>query len=108
MPVRIDREKRLGLHLPLDLSGSDAAGHEFTEETRTLNISGGGICFESSNHLLVGSAIWLRIHLPPALQGRFGGQEIYSVRAVVCRLENFEGESLHRVGARFLGEILEK
>ena len=42
-----DREKRVGLHLPLDVSGQDASGASFHESTRSLNISGGGILFES-------------------------------------------------------------
>jgi|SRR5262245_694126 len=104
MPETVDREKRLGLHLPLEVSGTDAAGHPFREETRTMNISGGGICFESARHILVGSRLTLEIRLPPSLQKRFGGRELYTVRAVVCREENFDGQPLHRIGARFLGE----
>jgi hypothetical protein len=104
MPGTVDREKRLGLHLPLEVTGTDAAGHPFTESTRTVNISGGGICFESSRHILVGTRVTLEIRLPPSLQKRFGGRELYVVRAVVCREENFDGQPLHRIGARFLGE----
>jgi hypothetical protein len=108
MPDTVDREKRLGLHLPVQVSGVDAAGNPFTEATRTVNISGGGICFESGRHILVGSRVMLHIQLPPALQKRFGDREIYSVRAVVCREENFDGEAIHRIGARFLGEAEEE
>ena len=104
MPETVDREKRLGLHLPMEVSGSDAAGQPFTEATRTVNISGGGICFESARHILVGTRVKLQIQLPPSLQKRFGGRDLYTVRAVVCREENFDGQPLHRIGARFLGE----
>ena len=103
MPAHVDREKRLGLHLPLQVSGTDAAGRAFTEEARSLNISGGGICFECAHHVLVGSRVSLRIRLPPALRARFGGQEIYAVTAIVCREENFDGDVQHRIGARFVG-----
>jgi hypothetical protein len=104
MPETVDREKRLGLQLPVEVSGTDAAGHAFQEKTRSVNISGGGICFESAHHILVGTRVLLQIRLPVALRGRFGGKELYSVRAVVCREENFDGQALHRIGARFLGE----
>ena len=104
MPEQVDREKRLGLHLPVEVSGTDAAGHDFSEKTRTVNISGGGILFESAHHILVGTRVLLQIQLPESLQKRFGGKELYTVRAVVCREENFEGQSVHRIGARFLGE----
>ena len=108
MPETVDREKRLGLHLPVEVSGADAAGHAFTESTRTVNISGGGICFESAHHILVGTRVTLQIRLPPTLQKRFGGRELYQVRAVVCREENFDGQAAHRIGARFLGEAQEE
>jgi hypothetical protein len=104
MPETVDREKRLGLHLPVEVTGADAAGHAFTESTRSLNISGGGICFESAHHILVGTRVTLQIRLPPSLQKRFGDRELYTVRAVVCREENFDGQPVHRIGARFLGE----
>jgi hypothetical protein len=107
MPDTVDREKRLGLHLPLEVSGNDAAGQAFTETTRTVNISGGGICFESAHHILVGTRVRLQIRLPPSLQKRFGGKELYTVRAVVCREENFDGQPVHRIGARFVGEAEE-
>lgn len=99
-----DREKRVGLHLSLDASGQDAAGASFTESTRSLNISGGGICFESRRHLLVGSRLTLNIQIPDSLRKHFGNRPLYSVKAVICRVESFEGEPVHRVGARFLGE----
>lgn len=100
-----DRERRIGLHLPVAVSGEDEAGVPFVQSTRTLNISGGGVCFQSSRQFLVGTRLRLDIQLPPALQGRFGGQNVYRVRAVVCRVENFEGEAGARIGARFLGDV---
>jgi hypothetical protein len=100
-----EREKRVGLHLPLDVSGQDAAGSPFAESTHSVNISGGGICFETQHHLLVGSRLTLHIQLPPALRKHFRGRAIYRCRAVVCRVERFEGQALTRIGARFLGEV---
>lgn len=99
-----DREKRVGLHLPLEVAGEDAAGAAFQETTRTLNISGGGILFESHRHLLVGSRLTLSIQIPESLRKHFGQRAIYNVKAVICRVESFEGEQAHRIGARFLGE----
>ncbi len=104
MTQMVEREKRVGLHLPLDVSGQDAAGAPFSESTRSLNISGGGILFESRRNLLVGSHLTLAIQLPPALQKHFGSKPVYRARAVICRVERFEGEEVSRIGARFLGE----
>ena len=99
------RERRLGLHLSLDVSGKDATGTPFTQTARTLNISGGGVLFESPRHLIVGSRLVLHIQIPSALRKHFSNRPLYRVRAVVCRVERFQDEALSRVGARFLGEI---
>jgi hypothetical protein len=99
------REKRVALRLSLDVSGEDAGGLAFAHSAQTLNISGGGVCFESPRHLLVGTRLLLDIQIPPALRSRFGGKEIYRAWAVVCRVERFEGQPLSRIGARFVGGV---
>jgi hypothetical protein len=100
----IEREKRMGLHLPVEVRGEDAGGTRFTEYTNSLNVSGGGICFESHRHIAVGARLRLSIELPVSLRRHFGNRDVFRVRAVVCRVERFEGEGGSRVGARFLGE----
>jgi hypothetical protein len=100
----VEREKRVGLHLPVEVRGEDAGGVRFTEHTRSLNVSGGGICFESHRQMSVGTRLHLSIELPVSLRRHFGDKDVYRARAVVCRVERFEGESAARVGARFLAE----
>jgi hypothetical protein len=99
-----ERSRRVPLSLSVEASGKDAGGHSFDESTRTVNISGGGICFESQRHLVVGSELTLTIQVPEPLRKRFGDRPTYRARAVVCRVERFEGQLMARVGARFLGE----
>jgi PilZ domain len=99
----VDRDKRVGLHLPVEVRGEDAAGRPFTELTRTVNVSGGGILFESRRPVAVGSRLTLSIELPPSLRHRFGDRDVYRARAVVCRVEQREDQGW-RVGARFLSE----
>lgn len=98
------REKRVGLRLSLDVSGQDAGGAAFAHSAQTLNISGGGVCFETPRHLLVGTRLLLNIQIPPPLRSHFGGQAVYRARAVVCRVERYEGQPHSRIGARFLGD----
>jgi hypothetical protein len=97
-----DRKKRLLLQLPLEVSGEDAGGHSFSESTHSLNVSAGGILFESQQKLVVGSRIHLRIEIPPGLRRHFNDQSVYDTRAAVCRIEPLEGVCVVRVGARFL------
>src|SRR5262245_25833900 len=99
------RDKRVGLHLQVQVQGHDTAGKAFEETTRTLNISGGGILFESDRHFDIGARLVLRIELPAPLRKHFRGRATYHARAVVCRVEKLESESLSRIGARFLGEV---
>ncbi len=101
------REKRLALHLPVEVRGEDLTGTAFTELTRSLNVSGGGIMFECRRPLGIGTRLQLSIELPPALRHHFGDRDVYHARAVVCRVERFEGEDASRIGARFLGEAAE-
>ena len=105
MPDIVERERRRGLHLPLNVSGRDARGAPFADRAQTVNISGGGLCFEAVRRLPVGSRLDLRIPLPASLRHRFSGRATYAVMAVVCRLEAVEGGATYRIGARFLGEI---
>jgi hypothetical protein len=97
------RQKRVGLHLPLTVSGRDAADNRFTEVTRTVNVSGGGILFESHRPVAIGDRLELSIELPVSLRRHFGDRDTYQARAVVCRVEPPSGKAPKRVGARFLG-----
>ncbi len=105
MPVEQERERRVGLHLPVQVSGLDETGAPFAETTRSLNVSGGGLLFESRQKLMVGLRLTVHIQLPPPLRRHFGDREVYRARAVVCRVEKFEGEDHSRIGVRFLGEV---
>jgi hypothetical protein len=105
MSTILDRGRRVGLHLTLTVSGQDIAGAPFAETTTSLNVSGGGLCFETERNLLVGSRLTLHIQVPPPLRKPFKGRSVYAARAVVCRVERFEGHHVSRIGARFLGEV---
>jgi hypothetical protein len=99
------RHHRVPLRLDLEVRGRDAAGVLFRESTCSMNVSGGGICFESRARLPVGGPLTLQIQIPVPLRPRFRGQPVYRVRAIVCRVEWPQGQPFARVGARFLQEI---
>ena len=104
MPTTPARPRRIGLELPVEVWGEDDEGRAFHESARTLNISGGGLCFETGRRLEIGARLILEIRLSPGLGTRFGGRQRYRVRSVVCRVENFADQDRFRVGVRFLGE----
>jgi hypothetical protein len=98
-------DHRLGLRLPVEVAGEDVAGHPFVEETRSLNISGGGVLLATSHALPIGARLVLHVELPVVLRRYFGGRASYHCRAVVCRAEPVTSAGQWRVGARFLGEV---
>jgi len=100
----VEREKRVALHLPVEVRGEDVAGARFTEHTRSVNVSGGGICFESHRQLAIGARLHLSIELPVNLRRHFGDKDVYRARAVVCRVERSVASEAARIGARFLRE----
>jgi len=104
MSLLADRSRRVPLHLPVRLRVSDPPS-SFVEHTRTLNVSGGGICLESHQSLQVGTRVELAIELPGPLRRHFGNRAVYRARAVVCRVERLADQPVAKVGARFLAEI---
>lgn len=100
----LEREKRVPLNLPVEVRGEDVAGVHFTEQTRSRNVSGGGICFESQRPLAVGARLQLAIELPVNLRRHFGDKDVYRARAVVCRVVPLSGSHAQSVSARFLRE----
>jgi hypothetical protein len=99
----VDRSRRIRLSLLVEARGQDMSGSSFTETTRSLNISGGGILLESRHRLSMGTRLDLAIDVPAPLRRHFGGLARYETTAVVCRVESLESESTYRIGARFLG-----
>lgn len=105
MTILADRERRLDIQLPVEVRGQDVAGGAVREEARSLNISGGGMCFECGRAVAPGSRIVLKIALPPPLRKHFGGRPEYHVKAVVCRSVRLDPAREFHIGVRFLENV---
>ena len=105
MTILAARERRIEIQLPVEVRGQDVAGGAVREEARSLNISGGGMCFECWRGVAPGSRVVLRIALPPALRKHFGGHSEYRVKAVVCRSVRLDPAREFSIGVRFLEEV---
>jgi hypothetical protein len=99
-----NRSRRRELRLPLTVAGEDLRGRRFTDETKTLNVSGGGLAFESHRTVGIGAPLLLAVQIPRPLRRYFAGQGVYRLRALVCRVEPQRDGAPRRVGVRFLGE----
>ena len=89
----VEREKRVGLHLPVEVRGEDAAGvplhgvHALRERERRRHPASRATATSRSAR-----GCDLAIELPVSLRHHFGDRDVYRARAVVCRVERFEGE----------------
>lgn len=64
------RSPRIRLQVPVFVRGTDAAGAEFIELTKTLNISATGACIASTHILRLDQTVHLTIPAPaPATSG---------------------------------------
>ena len=96
----IDRERRVSLQAPLVVSGRDIGDYPFTESTRTLNVSGRGLCYESGHNVTVGTRVALDVAVPEKLRNYFDHRDIYNVLGLVTRVGKDPGTGLYVVGVR--------
>jgi len=104
MPELLPRERRLALRLPIEVRGGSDSEGRFHEATRTLNLSGGGVCFESRRRLQVGMPLSLDIEIPPSLQHYFHDATVYQTRAIVYRVQRIPRSDVEHVVARFVSD----
>jgi hypothetical protein len=105
MSENLRSRRRVPLSLALFVRGVDIHGERFLEVTRSRNVSGGGVCFESRRDFLIGGRVDLAIDIPFRLRRYFHDKSRYDVRAVICRVEEPQPDGFKRVGARFLKEL---
>jgi hypothetical protein len=85
------RSSRIRLQIPVFLKGSDAAGTEFIELTKTLNISATGACIASTHMLRTDQMVQLTIPAPIPTASSLIPSETPPIMAKVLR-EEFLGE----------------
>jgi c-di-GMP-binding flagellar brake protein YcgR len=62
------REKRVQVHLPVEIRGKDRTGTQFDERTTSENLCRGGVAFTLSRELELGANLEINIPLPRAGQ----------------------------------------
>lgn len=60
------RERRVPVHLPIVIRGTDRAGLSFEERTSSENLCRGGAAFATRYMLALGNLLEIRIPVPPA------------------------------------------
>jgi hypothetical protein len=88
-PIYSRATSRIRLQVPVFLRGSDAAGVDFIELTRTLNISSRGACITCSHHLRVDQVVHLTIPAPAPFSSSMVPSETPPITAKVRRQQDF-------------------
>lgn len=94
------RERRIAVHLPMQVRGKDFEGAEFEESTRSENLCRGGAAFVLRRKLGQGSSLEIRIPLP-APDGA-SEDEFSTVGRVVHLVESVRPTG-QLVGVEFIG-----
>jgi len=79
------RSPRIKLQVPVFVRGTDAAGSEFIELTKTLNISAFGACIASQHVLLPSQVVHLTIPAPSPASPSLVPSETPPISARVLR-----------------------
>ena len=94
-------ERRIAVRLPLRVSGRDARGVSFEEETASENLCRGGAAFRTRFDVAIGSNLEIRIPTQGAALRR-GEQDFETQGRVVHVTESLtDGEKV--VGVQFVG-----
>lgn len=84
-PSNLRRSPRIRLQMPVFLRATDAAGVEFIELTKTLNISATGACVASSHILRPDQIVHLTIPAPSSVNSGVVPNETPPITAKVLR-----------------------
>jgi PilZ domain len=79
-PVERRREKRVQVHLPVEIRGTDRSGSRFDETTTSENLCRGGVAFTLSRELELGAMLDISIPLP---RGGQQGETDFATRGEV-------------------------
>jgi PilZ domain len=102
-PVQRRASPRIRLQVPVFLRGTDAAGSEFIELTKSLNISATGVCITSTHVLRGDQMVHLTVPAPSPPSSSVVPKETPPIAARVVRQDNLG--DLRLFGLEFLRPI---
>jgi len=97
-PVERRREKRVQVHLPVEIRGTDRSGARFDETTTSENLCRGGVAFTLSRELDLGAMLDISIPLP---RGGQKGENDFATRGEVRHI--YTAGSSRVFGVAFTG-----
>lgn len=101
---RMDR--RVAVHLPLEIRGTDGAGKPFLENTQSVNVSRRGVAFMLRRDIDRGANIEIRIPAARTIPGKEA--EDFSTVGRVVHVKNIEGAIDLLIGVEFTGRSFQR
>lgn len=102
-PAERRRSPRIRLQIPMFVRGVDAAGAEFLDLTKTLDISASGAFLASARLLRADHLVHLTIPAPPPSSSGVVPPEMPPIQARIRRQQT--AGDLHLVGVEFLKNL---
>ncbi len=94
------RERRVTVHLPLKIRGTDRDGVSFEDATRTENVCRGGVAFATQRRVAMGTNLEISIPVPPRGSEPAGD---FTTRGRVVHIVSAAGNREMVVGVEFTG-----
>jgi PilZ domain len=99
-------ERRISVRLPMQVTGRDARGVVFTEETSSENLCRSGAAFVTRFEVPLGADLDIRIPTSPHAWRREDAD--FATRGQVVHVAATSGPGEHLVGVRFTGPRFQK
>jgi len=100
-------ERRVEVHLPVEIRGKDHAGRPFSETSRTENLSRRGAALIVSAEIAEGADVEIRIPLPQG-QGTSETETEFSTSGRVVHVYNTMPGSSRMIGIQFTGRSFQR
>jgi PilZ domain len=100
-PARRRSERRISVRLPLRVTGKDARGFAFEEDTASENLCRGGAAFRTRFDVAVGSNLQIRIPLQGSPLRREDND--FETRGRVVHVSESQPDGERLVGVQFVG-----
>ena len=94
------RERRIPVHLPIVVRGTDLTGASFEERTSSQNLGRGGAAFVTHYPLDLGSQLEIKIPVPPTAANE---DTEFSTHGRIVHIERGNDERELLVGVEFTG-----
>ncbi len=94
-------ERRISVHLPLRVRGTDARGFSFEEDTASENLCRSGAAFRTRFDVAIGSNLEIRIPMPGATMRR--AELDFQTKGRVVHVSESQPDGERLVGVQFVG-----